>query len=69
MDLGTLGHNLSDLEAFVREGFSVLDIFTLYHLLPVCSWLLKVYIPYIYTLPHGIQFGIDLEADNIEHNV
>lgn len=49
MDLGTLGHNLSDLEAFVWEGFSALDVFTLYHLLPACSSQHRVYIPHI---PH-----------------
>lgn len=68
MHLGTLGHNLSDLEAFVWEGFSALDVFTLYHLLPVCSWQHRVYIPH--TPPrHGIHFGLDLEASNVEHNV
>lgn len=56
MDLGTLGHSLSDFEAFVWEGFVALDVFTFYHLRPLCSWQQRLYIPHI-PPPMASDFG------------
>lgn len=46
MDLGALGQNLSDLEAFVWEGLSALDVLMLFfkqwlYWYPVEIWLLE----------------------------